>query len=124
MASSGTTVRVKGLKELNRAINRADKESKKLMKDRFKQVGEIVASDGRSRFSRIDSGSAAGFKTKALTKGVKVEQSRRKVTGKRGDYGALQMRTALVPALQAKRDDVIDELNRALDDVADIIGRG
>lgn len=114
---------MKGLKELNRAINRADKESRKLMKERFKQVGEIVASDGRSRFSRIDSGSAAGFKAKALTKGVKVEQSRRKVTGKRGDYGALQMRTALVPALQAKQVDVVEELNRALEDVADIIRR-
>ena len=121
MAATGSTVRVKGLKELNRAINKADKDTKKLLKDRFKQVGEIVRDEGQSRFSGIDAGSAAGFKTRALTGGVKVQQSRRKTTGKRGDYGSLQMRRALIPALEAKEPQVVDELNKAMEDVADII---
>jgi hypothetical protein len=121
MASS--TVRVKGLKELNRAINKADKDTKKLLKARFVKVGDIVRDEGRSRFSSIDAGSAAGFQSKALVSGVKVQQSKRKTTGRRGDYGSLQMRRALLPALDAKQSDVVDELEKALDDIADIINR-
>lgn len=118
---AASTVRVKGLKELNRAINRADKDTKKILKARFVKVGDIVRDEGRSRFSSIDAGSAAGFKSKALTGGVKVQQSRRKTTGKRGDYGALQMSRGLVPALEAKQPQVVAELEQALDEVADII---
>jgi hypothetical protein len=118
---AGTTVRVTGLRELNRAINQADKDQKKILKKRFEKVGDIVKEEGRSRFSGIDAGSAAGFQVKTLVSGVKVQQSRRKTTGKRGDYGALQMSRALIPALDAKQPQVIEELNAALEDVAQII---
>ena len=118
---AASTVRVKGLKELNRAINKADKDTKKLLKARFAKVGDIIRDEGRSRFSGIDAGSAAGFKTRTMVSGVKVQQSRRKTTGRRGDYGSLQMRRALEPALEAKQPQVLDELEKALEDVADII---
>jgi len=112
---------VRGLRELNRAINKADKETKAKLKAPFKRVGEIVREDAASRFSAYDARSAAGFRTKTLTKGVKVEQSRRKTTGKRGDYGALMMRRGLLPALDDKQDAVIDEMTKALEEIADII---
>lgn len=106
-----------------RAVNKADKETKKLIRGRLKEVGEIVRAEGASRFSGIDAGSASGFKVRVRARGVAVEQSRKRVTGKRGDYGALQMRRALVPALEAKRDDVVKEMEKAVEEVCDIVRR-
>lgn len=118
---AASTVRVTGLKELNRAINKADRDTQKLLKAPFKRVGEIVRADAESKFSAYDSRSAGGYRVKVQVKGVKVEQSLRKVTGKRGDYGALQMRRAMQPALDDKQPEVIVEMNKALDEIADII---
>lgn len=117
------SVRVEGLKEFMRAVNKADKETKKLVRSRFKQVGEIVRSESASRFSRIDAGSASGFKVKVRTRGVSVEQTRKKVTGKRGDYAHLQQKGTLEPVLRDKQDEVVREVEKAVDDVADIVRR-
>lgn len=106
-----------------RAVNKADKETKKLVRARFKQVGEIVRKDGASRFSRYDSGSASGFKVKVRARGVSVEQTRKKVTGRRGDYAELQMSRALEPALVDNQDEVVREIEKAVDDVVDIVRR-
>jgi hypothetical protein len=73
------------------------------------------------RFSPIDPRSAAGFRTRVRQRGVSVEQSRRRVTGKRGDYGALQMRRALVPALEDKKNQTEREFERAVDELANIM---
>lgn len=81
----------------------------------LKEAAGIVADEARSRFTSIDSRSASGFRPR--TKGFGrafVEQSRRRTTGKRPDYGALQMRRALLPALGSKQDEVIDRLDRML----------
>ena len=106
-----------------RAVNKADSETRKLVRGRFKEVGELVRQEGASRFSRIDAGSASGFRVRVRARGVAVEQSRRKVTGKRGDFGGLQMSRALLPALKAKEADVVREVERAVDDVCDIVRR-
>lgn len=80
-----------------------------------------MRASGERRFSRYDSGSASGYRTYVRRSGmISVEQSRRKTTGKRPDYGALQMRKALVPALDEHSDDVVRETEAAMDDVADI----
>lgn len=117
------TVRVHGLVELNRAIKKADRETQDKLKEPFRRIGEIVRAEAQERFSTIDSRSASTFKVKTLVKGVRVEQSRRKTTGLRGDFGALQMRRALLPALDAKQPEVIRELEGGLEEIADIIRR-
>ena len=53
--------------------------------------------------------------------GVFVEQSLRKTTGHHPEYGALQMRQALIPALVSKSDEVEREMKKAADDLADIV---
>lgn len=118
------TVRVKGLREFQRALAKGDKETKKQVRDRLKKVGEIVRVAAAERFSGIDAGSASGFRVAVRQRGVAVEQSRKRTTGLRGDYGALQMRRALVPAVDEKEGEVVDEFERALDDIADIVERG
>lgn len=116
------TVHVTGLRELNRGLKRADADTAKILRKRYKDVGDIVRAEAQSRFSRYDAGSAAGFKTRVRQNGIIVEQSKRRVTGLRGDYGALQMRRALLPSLDDKRDDVVRELEQAVEEIADMVG--
>jgi hypothetical protein len=115
---------VTGLKELNRALGKAEKETRKKVRARYGEVGEIVRQPATQLFSRYDAESAGGFKVRVRQRGVSVEQTKRRVTGARGDYGALQMTSALMPALESRSDRVIDEFERAVDDIADIIEHG
>lgn len=119
MASS--TVRVRGLREFQRALAKADKAQRKEIRATFKEVGEVVRADAASRFGRIDAGSAAGYRVRVRQRGVSVEQSRRRVTGKRADYGALQMRLALIPAGKEKEPQVVQAFEKALDRIGDIL---
>lgn len=119
------TVRVKGLRELVRAADASGKETKKQVRARLRTVGELVRDESRSLFSDIDSGSAAGYAVRVRRAGlVVVEQRRSRVTGLRGDYGALQMRRALLPGLANKSTELEREFEQALDDIADIFERG
>ena len=108
------TVRVKGLRELQRAFGKISKDLKKETRDELRAVGNLVTEEARSRFMRYDARSASGFKTRVRQKEVTTEQSRRRTTGKRPDYGALQMRRALLPALAEKEDEVVDRLDKML----------
>jgi hypothetical protein len=48
-------------------------------------------------------------------RGVAVEQSRRRTTGLRPDFGVLQMQRALLPALDTKQSEVVDKVEQLLD---------
>lgn len=110
--------RIKGLRETQAAFRKADKQLAKNLRAELKKAGEIVQTDAITRFSDIDANSAAGFKVRVRARGVKVEQSKGRVTGLRGDYGALQMRKALLPALESKRGEVEHQLEDMLDKIA------
>lgn len=110
------TVRVKGLRELTRDLNRLSKEVSKEVRDELKEAGDIVRTEASSRFASISPRSAAGYRTRVRRAGlVVVEQSRRRVTGRRGDYGALQMRRALAPAVASKEGEVVNRIDRMLE---------
>lgn len=110
------TIRVKGLRELNRAFSRMSGDLKKELRQDLMVAAEIVATEARARFSPVSSASAAGFR--ARVRGVSrvvVEQSKRRTTGKHPEYGVLQMKTALLPSLQHKERAVIEQVDRTLD---------
>jgi hypothetical protein len=117
-------LRVEGYREFMRALNRADKEVKGYVRAALKDVGEAVRFEAALRFSVIDVRSAAGYKVSVSQRGVSVYQSLPKTTGLRGDYGALQMRKALVPAAAANREKTEQKLEDALDRVADHFNGG
>lgn len=52
---------------------------------------------------------------RASVKGVFVTQRARKVSGKRADFGTLQMTSVLIPALDEHQDEVLDSVEQALD---------
>jgi len=102
-----------------RACDLAGRETKREVRATFRKVGDIVKVEAAERFREVDAKSAAGYRTVVRQRGVSVEQSLRKTTGKRSDFGALQMRKALEPAVDAKEGEIEDAMEDAIDKVAD-----
>ena len=117
MPRQGATIEVKGWKELIKASRELPANSRRELRKAFRESGELVRSDAAARFTPIDARSAAGYTVRVRQSGVAVQQSLRKTTGKRPDYGALQMRRALLPALDANEAETMQRIEAALDDV-------
>lgn len=113
------TLRVKGYKEFLRATDRAGRDAKRFIREAFREVGEQVRVEAQRLFEKTNERSAAGYRVRVRLRGVAVEQSIRKTTGQHPEYGALQMRKALLPALREKETEVALATERALDKVAD-----
>lgn len=109
------SVRLHGLAELQRALKKLGSDEAKRIDVELREIGSLIAEDARQRFSAIDVGSASGFR--ARTKGfgrVVVEQQKRKRTGRRPDYGALQMTRALIPARSENVDRIVERIDHML----------
>jgi hypothetical protein len=111
-------VRLKGYREFQRAVRKAPKDTRTELRGAFREIGDIVKSAWSNRLGRIDERSARGLRTSVTTKGIVVRQSLRKTTGKRPDFGALQMRYGL-EEYDRHRRQVEGELERALDRIGD-----
>lgn len=117
MASS---IKVKGLREFQRACNKSSKEVRTGLRRRLETAGRIVSDDARQRFSGIDARSAGSMRPRVRGGGIVVaEQRRRRTTGQHPQFGSLQMRTAFLPALASKRGEVEREFEQMLDDIVD-----
>lgn len=112
------TVRVKGLRELRRDFRKISKSLDKEVRDGLKQAAEPVREEAANLFERYDARSAAGYRVSVRQKVVTVQQARRRTTGQRPDFGALQMRRALLPALARREDEVVEGVDRVLDRLA------
>ena len=115
------TLRVKGLREFMRATNKAEKETKTAVHWKLREAAEVVREEGKRRFERYSVRSASGFRIRSRVGSVFVEQSLRKVSGRHPEWGRLQMQVALEPALDAKSAEVERRLEKAMDELADII---
>lgn len=113
------TLRVRGLRELMIVSRLAGLETKREVTATFKPVGELVRSEAAVRFVEVDTRTAAGYRVRVRQRGVYVTQSIRKTTGRRPQYGAYQMRRALLPALRAQQAQIERRFERAIDHVCD-----
>lgn len=109
------TVRIRGLRETIRALNRVNKQVAKQVRDELKRAVEPVAASARDRVGRYPGASTSTIGPKATTRSVFVTQRKRKVTGLRPDFGSLQMREGLLPALAEHEDDIVGQVEDALD---------
>jgi len=113
-------VKVRGLRETNAAFKRYGSELHREMDGRLLDCAKLVRDSAASRFSAIDTRSAGGFRPRLRGFGkVVVEQRLRATTGLHPEFGSLQMRTALLPALYSEQKKVMKEL----EDMLDTIGR-
>lgn len=105
--ADAVAVKVKGLKELRRALKDVSVDASKGLDRELKALAEVVAEEARQRFAAIDPRSAAGFKPRLRGfSSVVVAQTRRRKTGQHPEFGSLQMRRALLPALWSERNNV------------------
>jgi hypothetical protein len=111
----GFAVRYEGLTALVKALRELDRLALKELRREFKLIGERVEASARRRFSRYNVKSALGFKTSVKSTGlVVVQQSLRKTTGLRPDWGALMMRKALLPGRAQHMDETIRDAEQAV----------
>ncbi len=112
MAGSSASVKVKGLRELRSAIKRVDDDLSREVDQELLGIAGEVAGDAARRFRATSARSAAGFKPKARGFGrVTVVQTVRSKKV-RPQFGAIQMRDALIPAVWSKADDTERALDR------------
>lgn len=116
---SPDTLRVSGYREFLRATARAEKESKTFVRDNFKEVGEVVRKPAADDLDNLSVRSAAGLRTIVRARGVNVEQTLRRTTGKRPDWGRTQMRKILIPNLESHEREILGATEKALDRIAD-----
>lgn len=112
-------VRLRGLREFQRAISKASKESRKYVRDGLKEAARPVVESVKAKEGHWPGASIGTIGPKVTTRGVFVTQRARKVTGLRSDFGALQMTQAFIPALDENEDETVRQVERALDRMLD-----
>jgi hypothetical protein len=112
------TVRVRGLRETVRALDKINRDAKRVVLAELAMAAEPIAQQARANISRYQGASLNTIRPRAGVGGAYVTQSARKVTGLRGDFGALQMTRGLMPALEDHADEIVPRLERALDRLA------
>ena len=116
-----TTVRVFGVAEVNRAFRQVDRSLASEFGADLKAAAAPVVAAAKAK-ERWQGASINTIRAKRAGARVYVEQSAKKVTGKRGDFGALQMRQALIPALDENAAEVFAGVELVLDKYADHAG--
>ncbi len=124
-------VRVRGLKQLDRALGKADKQLRKDLREQLRASAGIVAVEARgiaeSKGLRASGDLISGIKPFALSgrAGVRsgaahrgYEYPRRLEFEGRGG-GEFGPRASLYPALENRSDDVLRATEQLLDDFAD-----
>lgn len=111
------TVRVTGLNEFRRAVRSAEGKAgtAELAADLARKVGEPVRDSAQQKIARYTAVGQARVYRRGFR--VDVAQSHRRVTGRRGDFGSLQMRTGFIPALrehEAETAEVAEEWIRTV----------
>jgi hypothetical protein len=112
-------LRVVGLTELFADLNAVDRELAIRLRTAEREAGDVVAKDAADRLKGLKPASprsAAGVKTQVRSAGlVTVEQKLRKTTGKRPDWGVIQMMHAFLPALEEKGEEAKARIAEAVE---------
>jgi len=114
------TYRTRGLKEFVRASQHSEREVKLATRKALRKTGDVVKVEARALLSELSPQAAGTLRTYVRQRGVAVEQSKRKVTGKHPDWGKTQMRHALLPALERKEDEIEETFDREIGRVCEM----
>lgn len=109
------TIRVKGLNELVRVFGKLDKQLRRDLQRELQEAARPVASLAQQKLSSFPGAAVSGIRPRVKGSTAIVEQRKGPVTGRRGDFGSIVMRRALVPA-RAEREP---EVRKGIDDMLD-----
>lgn len=112
------TVRVHGLKELQRDFKAMGPQALKDLRAELRQIADPVREEATRLFSPLGARSASGYRVVARMRGVAVEQKFRTTTGLHPEWGRVQLGVALIPALERKENEVVEGVEDVLDRLA------
>lgn len=115
---AAATIRVHGAREVVAAFRKVDKKLAAQFGNDLKKAAAPVTDTARAKVTRYHGAKVNTIRARRSGPRVFVEQGARKVTGKRGDFGALQMRTVLMPALEERSGEVFDRVEEVLNNYA------
>lgn len=115
-------VRIRGLRETQRAFSRMSGALDVTLREHLKKTAEPVAREAQSRVSGYGGAKVSTIGPRVVARGVFVTQRARKVSGARPDFGALQMVTAFIPALEHNVEAIEQGAEEALDVIEHIGG--
>lgn len=114
------TLKVSGLRELQRDAKKAADGTDKEIRDGLKKAAEPVLKDWRSQLSPIHEKSASKLRARVRTGSALVAQSARKTTGDHPEFATLQIKQG-ESALERHSDEVERIMEREVDDLADTV---
>jgi len=110
-------VRVHGLRELQQTFKTLDRRLVGELGTELRRAAEPVAEATRELLSeKFDGVSLSTITTSRSGLRVFVRQGAAKVTGKRRDFGLLQLRYGFWPALEENSDEVVERVEDVLND--------
>jgi hypothetical protein len=109
-----TGVKATGLRETYLVFQKLQRSVAGEIRDEFIKIAEPVAESARERLSRYRGASVTTIRPRASSRGAFVTQVARKVTGRRPDFGALQMVKVMIPALEEHEDEIVSRADEAL----------
>jgi hypothetical protein len=109
------SIQLHGWRECMAALKYIDKEAQRAVRDALREAAWPVAADTKSRLAEYRDVGPVGISVRA--RGVAVEQRKGKTTGKRPDFGALQMSHGFIPAL----NDNVEETYRGVEIAFDVL---
>lgn len=115
-------IRVHGVREVNAAFRKIDKNLARQFGNDLKKAATPVVEEAKMLSQQWQGASLNTIRAKRSGPRVFVEQSARKKTGLRPDFGALQMHSALIPALDEKSDVVFHLVEIVLNRYSDSAG--
>jgi hypothetical protein len=118
---AGGTIRVRGHRELVRALNMVEGNIAKTLRDELKRAAKPVVDASKRKLSRYQGASLGTIGPRASVSGVFVTQRARKVTGERPDFGRLQQ-VALEEALEEHEEETVRGVEQAFDRLVRSVG--
>lgn len=115
----GATLQVHGYQQFMRELALADRAQQRAWRNELRKAGDHVRLEGASLFAPTDARSAAGYRVVVRQRGVAVEQKLRRTTGQHPEFGGLQMREALVPALERNEAATERAIEQAMENICD-----
>jgi hypothetical protein len=117
-------VTVRGAKELKAAFRELDAETKKGLGREISKAAQPVRDEARNLLQKYQGISLKTIRVKRSGPVVSIQQGATKTTGKRPDFGALQMTHGLVPAVEDKSSEVVEAVGSAIDRWITQVGLG
>lgn len=114
-------IEVNGMTELVRAFRNLPKELKRELQKEIRKVAQPAADRARvlARGMQLSKKTISGIRPGSRLGMAVVRQSRKKSTGKRADFGPLQMGRVLEPAAEQTMPEAAAQLEVMLDRIAD-----